>query len=433
MLRDQSLEEAIIQVEKAAGVSIKLLPGSLSDAAALTGAKELRVTYLDLRRATVAQSLDWLSQPERLGWSVDKGEIVVASDRRRTGNSAWVYDVSLIALADGAELQKLGDWQKGVEAAQKEAADFIKVVRQELGAKEADQSIVWFAPGQLLVVGAADLHTKADKLLANLADGKAKFTGKSAELHKVTAKRFADRKAHTERLAKATELVRVARTHESFGWQLLAAAAAGTLDLEALTELQIAWKQPETAQLLKGEGRAIAMRSWWCVSEALAALGKDQSDLSSLADLARRACEPSAREALAALDKKSDDADALAAVLYAALAMRDDEFAKKAVPSLTKSAGKDDPLAAARAIARALLGDRKQIDSQSLAKIITDGVAGDDLTLLLAMACLRDGGDTWNLFRAASRELLGEQPLDGNVVVLINRLSVRQLPIVAQR
>jgi hypothetical protein len=433
VLRDQSLEEAIAQVGKAAGLNVKVLPGSLSDAAALTGAEDLRVTYLDLRRATVAQALDWLLQPERLKWSAAENEIVVASDRRRAGNSAWVYDVSLIALADGAELQKLGDWQQGVQAAQKEAADFIAVVRKELGAKDADQSVVWFAPGQLLVIGAADLHGKADKLLTNLADGKAKFTGQSATLHKITAKRFADRKPQTEKLAEAAALVHVASIHEQFGWQLLAAAAAGKLDLEALTELQIAWKQPQTAQLLKGEGRAFAMRSWWCVSEALAALGKGQGELASLAELAGRTCEPAAREALAALVKKSDDADAFSAVLYAALAIRDAEFMKKALPSLTKSAAKEEPLSAARTIAGALLADRGQIDSAALAKVIADGVAGDDLTLLLAMSCAREGGEKWDAFRAAARELIGEQPLDSNVVVLINRLSARQLPIVAQR
>ncbi len=69
-------------------------------------------------------------------------------------NSAWVYDVSLIALPDGAELEKLGDWQKSADAARKDADDFLKVALKELGAKESDQSVVWFAPGQLLVIAA---------------------------------------------------------------------------------------------------------------------------------------------------------------------------------------------------------------------------------------------------------------------------------------
>ncbi len=282
VLRDQSLEEAVAQIAKAAGLKINLVPGSLADAAAMTGAKEVRVTYLDLRRATVAEALDWLLLPERLNWWTTEGRIAVGSERRRGTNSAWVYDVSLIALPDGAELEKLGDWQKGADAARKDADDFLKVTLKELGTKESDQSVVWYAPGQLLVIGAPEQHEKAEKLFANLADGKAKIAGGAAELQKQTAKRFADRKVQAERAAKASALLRNASAHQRFGWQLLAAASSGRLDTEALTELQIAWKQPETVQLLNGEGRAAVLRSWWIVSEALAAIGNNESELSAL-------------------------------------------------------------------------------------------------------------------------------------------------------
>ena len=142
------------------------------------------------------------------------------------------------------------------------------------------------------------------------------------------------------------------------------------------------------------------------------------------------ACEPAVREAMAAVEKNRDDAEAFAALLYATLAMRDAEFTAKALPLLTKSTGKDDALAAARTIAKALLADRGEIDAAALSKVVSDGVAGEDLTVLLAMACRRAGGDSWAA-SAERRELIGEQPLDGNLVVLVNRLAAGQLPLVA--
>jgi hypothetical protein len=185
--------------------------------------------------------------------------------------------------------------------------------------------------------------------------------------------------------------------------------------------------------LLKGDGRAVVLRSWWIISETLSALGTKGNELSALADLARKTCEPAGRAALAALEKNPNDAEAFAAVLYSSLAMRDTDFTKSALPLLTKTSGKDDALAAGRTIAKALLSDPKQIDAAALMKVVSDGVVGEDVTVLLAIGCARAGGDAWNTFRAETRELIGQQPLDGNLVVLINRLAARNLPLVAQR
>ncbi|MFQ5533104.1 MAG: VWA domain-containing protein, partial [Candidatus Methylomirabilales bacterium] len=63
VIRDQSLEETLRTVGKVAGFTVEILPGSLADAAEMAGVSELRVTYLDLRRATVTQALDWLLTP----------------------------------------------------------------------------------------------------------------------------------------------------------------------------------------------------------------------------------------------------------------------------------------------------------------------------------------------------------------------------------
>jgi hypothetical protein len=428
VIRDRSLQEAIADVAEAAGLSIGIVQGSLDDAAALAGDEEIRVTYLDLRRATVAQALDWLVMPERLSWSKSNDGIRVTSDRRRPGRSAWVYDVSLIALPSGEELQKLGDWQKSVDAAKKEAEQFAAAARGQLGMKTSESSLVWFAPGQLLVIGDPKVHAQAQKLFADLADPQAKLRGGAASLHKVTTKRFAERNKQADQLADAKSLLEVANTHEQYGWQLLAAAAAGSTDLEALTELQIAWRRPETARLLKGSGRGVILRSWWIVNEAHGALGQKNEELAALVESADRACQPAADEAVAALAKKPDDGEAFAAVLYSVLARRNDRSTAKVLPLVSKSSGENDPLATARTIAKALLADRQSIDSESLAQLAGNGVAGADLTVLLAMACKRAGGEAWDAYRAAADELIGGQPLDGSVVMLVNRLAGASLP-----
>ncbi len=132
------------------------------------------------------------------------------------------------------------------------------------------------------------------------------------------------------------------------------------------------------------------------------------------------------------MEKKPDDAETFASVLYASLAMRDKAFTAKVLPLLITSSGKDDSLLTLRTIAKALL-DGEQTDTAALAKVVSDGVAGEDLTLLLAMACKRTSNEAWDTFRGASRELVGEQPLDGNLVVLVNRLAMGRLPLVANR
>ena len=45
------------------------------------------------------------------------------------------------------------------------------------------------------------------------------------------------------------------------------------------------------------------------------------------------------------------------------------------------------------------------------------------MVALAALACRRAGGEAWTAFRAESRAILGDQPLSGAVVVLVNRLS----------
>ena len=121
VLRDRSIAEALEAVAAAAGVAIKLIPGSVEDAAGLLGSQTPRVTYLDLRGAKVAQALDWILQPAKLGWWLSKDAVVAGSDRRGGTESAWVYDVSLIALPSAEELKAAKDDQQRIEAVKKAA------------------------------------------------------------------------------------------------------------------------------------------------------------------------------------------------------------------------------------------------------------------------------------------------------------------------
>jgi hypothetical protein len=43
---------------------------------------------------------------------------------------------------------------------------------------------------------------------------------------------------------------------------------------------------------------------------------------------------------------------------------------------------------------------------------------------LAALACKQAGGELWEKFRGESRDMLGGQPLPGEVVVLVNRLAL---------
>jgi hypothetical protein len=164
------------------------------------------------------------------------------------------------------------------------------------------------------------------------------------------------------------------------------------------------------------------------VNEA-ARLLPDETELNALAAAATALSRPAINTALTSLEKNPDDAAAFASVLYGALAFRNDAALRaKALPLLTTDKSADSPLASARVLAKSLLAGPQTVDRQALAALVDSDVAGEDMTVLVAFACRRAGNETWNTFRAASHEVLGEQPLSGDVVVLVNRLAGIQFP-----
>jgi len=432
VIRDASVAEALETVAKAVGLKVKLLAGSIEDAAGIMGRKDVRITYLDLRGATAIQGFDWILMPVRMAWWVQKDAVVAGTVCRSGTESAWVYDVSATALPPAKELAKIKDHKQRVEAAGKAADEFLAPVRKRLGA--ADEALAWYGPGQLLIAGAPAVHVVAARLFADLADPDAKLEGDLAELHKITSKRAADRKDAAAKILDAREKARTTAVLAKFSWQLLAAAASGKCDLEALTELEVAWKGPYTGQLLKGPGAAVAMRSLWAVTEASRAL-PEEKELASLAKAARRLSQSAAADALKALEKSPDDQAAFYKVLYAALAMKDDaDFRSRARAALAAGKGKNAALARFRVVAAALMAPAGRIDSKALADLLTRPLKGNDMVVLAALACRRAGGSAWNTFRAESRSILGDQPLDGSVIVLVNSLaSPRLILATAQR
>src|SRR5262249_45099383 len=93
VVRNTELADALGALERASGLALRIEPGSLEDAAAAERRAGLRIAFLDLRGATLAQAFTWLVDPAGLEWHVDGETVVVTASRRRPGRSVWVYDV----------------------------------------------------------------------------------------------------------------------------------------------------------------------------------------------------------------------------------------------------------------------------------------------------------------------------------------------------
>jgi len=432
VLRDATVEDALEAVASGgAGLKTDGLIGGAQDPVLRAERGEMRVTYLDLRGATVAQALDWILVPERMTWWVQDGALCAGTARSAPVSGPWVYDVSLLVMPDEKEIEKIEDHQKRVQAVKQSADAFLKAVAKALGAKAIAKEkepaekpeVVWYGPGQLLVFADAKTHEAAAKLFADLADPKAELAGDLTDLHKTTSAWAEARKDAAEKARVAAEKSRVAGVLREYSWRLLAGAAGGKLDPEAFAELQVAWKSPAAAELLKGEARVIPIRSAWAFQTAWAAMPTVEESV-AIPKAFRDGVQEAAKAALADLEKSPDAPAAYFAVLYTALGIRapSSEFLAKAKPLLTEGKA-DSPLADVRTVAKALLAKPKDVDAKALTELLAKGVRGDDMVVLTALACRRAGGEAWTAFRAESRAILGDQPLSGAVVVLVNRLS----------
>jgi hypothetical protein len=175
-----------------------------------------------------------------------------------------------------------------------------------------------------------------------------------------------------------------------------------------------------------------AFRSLWAVKEAWRVL-PHETELTALSKQAAELSHPAAVDALTALGKKRDDATALLSTIFATLARSEQgDLAHAARRVLLAPYDKAAPMAAYHTVAKALLSSPKDIDRAALTELLRQPLEHEDLLLLTAVACRRAGGEVWEAFRAESKDLLGSQPLSGDVVVFINRLSNSQIPLAAR-
>jgi Ca-activated chloride channel family protein len=423
VVRGATVSDALKQVGRAAGIQIRLLAGSEADAAAMIGGQECRITYLDLRHATLAAALDWICAPMGIEWWVADGRVTAGTARRREGRRPWVYDLSHLIHPDPTELagKPPGERHKANLLA---ALDFHSQMTR--ARQYEDPSVRSLGTARLLVIADAARHEQVAGLLAALADPEAEVPAALKALQKRTAARAA---WHRKQRAKARAAARTRwalATINHYSWRLLAAAMDGKLDLEALTYLKVAARVPGLKDLKHSAGRAILARAAWTLRQSAAALPD----------------EPLLRKHHGWIPTRSDseqivhelhsrpDRGTFREALYAALMVRED--AKSVEPlkrGLLGEAVRKHVPAAEWTVAASLLRRARYADHAALRKVVEARPRGADLIVLTALACRRAGGEAWRAFRAESGDWLARQPLPAAVVLLISRLDRPDPPL----
>jgi hypothetical protein len=350
----------------------------------------------------------------RLEWRAADGAVTVSSQRLLPGESAWVYEVSRLAHPSET-FAKTDDVVVRNDAIKDAAVAFRDAVKKALVLK--DEEIHWRAPGQLLIWGTKATHRAAGELFAALANPNATVAGDLAALHELTRKRFVANEEGVAKFMEARAQRRIVEALQSFSWRLLAGAAAREVDLEALTELQAAWRAPQMAAVLKVAGAPLPARSAFAITQAAKMLPQNEE----LAALAKQIV-PLLRERAPELVKAAEESPAFTpAALYAALALGDANLAKR-----TQAAYASSPVAA---IADGLLGATAQPRALSELLAQPHALTTEDWVLLAALACRRSGGETWAAWRAQAANIMGSRLLPGGVVVVVNRIGANPLPI----
>ena len=173
VIRNQSLDDAIRTVVVASEFQLKLVHGSLEDVAELLNLPELRVTYLDLRHATMIQALDWLLAPYHLTWQMkDADTIAIGTSRRLPAPSAWGYVVADLVIPTEGEIGNSTS-EADLENA---LTDFLNGVRIVINQKEDSGhkpgSAVLIDLSRLLVYGEPHTHATVKAFLEALRDDK---------------------------------------------------------------------------------------------------------------------------------------------------------------------------------------------------------------------------------------------------------------------
>ena len=433
VLRNQTLSDAIRTVVEAGEFQLELVHGSLEDAAELLNLPELRVTYLDLRHATTVQALDWLLAPYHLMWQMkDEDTITVGTSRRLPAPSAWGYAVADLAMPSEEEIDNFtseADLENSLTG-------FLNGVRIIIDQKEDSGlnpgSAVLIDAGRLLVYGEPNIHAKVEAFLEALRDGQidiAKIAGRELSakeraslkaLQQLTAKRWGARSDARAEAAGKQARESVERSLADAPWQLLAEAVRGGVNLEALTTLQAAWDTPQMNEATP----LLVTRAAWCIGMAARAVPNDV-ELATLADRA-----VSTVKAMKVLKPKNDDVSAYLITLYAALLHKDRGASGSQVDDIVRSLmmipeNSSDWIT--RLIAQGWFSPSTETDASLMKAITAHQIGGDDSVLLTSLVAKRRGGLLWQTFREEMPTLVKAQPLNGHVVVLVNRLEASPL------
>ena len=429
ILRNQPLDDAIRTVVEAGKLQLELVNGSLQDVAELLNLPELRVTYLDLRHATMIQALDWLLAPYHLMWQMkDVDTITVSASRRLPAPSAWGYAVADLAIPSEDEIDNMAS-QTDVEEA---LTDFLNGVRIIIGQKEDSGfmpgSAVLIDTGRLLVYGEPHTHASVKAFLDVLRDDQldiVKVSGRdlSSEertslkaLQQLTAQRWRARAEAREKSTANQVRRRITADSDKASWQLLADAVRGSVNLEALTTLQTAWDDPQ----IKGVAPLLVTRAAWCIGMAARAIPNDP-ELTTLAEKSL-----SSVKAMKVLKPEDDNASGYLATLYAVLLLEDGNARESQIDDAVKSLMKipeNSPHWTTRLITQGWFSPSVENDLSLMEAISAHRIGGDDGVLLTSLLAKRRGGQLWQAFREEMPSLIKVRPLNGHVVVLVNRLE----------
>ena len=433
VIRNQPLDDAIRTVVEAGGFQLELVHGSLEDAAELLNLPELRVTYLDLRHATMVQALDWLLAPYHLTWQMkDADTIAIGASRRLPAPSVWGYAIADLTMPSEEEIDNFTS-EADLENT---LTNFLEGVRVIIGQKDDSGlkpgSAVLIDLSRLLVYGEPHTHATVKALLEALCDDQldiVKVAGRdlSSEeraslkaLQKLTAKRWKMRAKAREDAAAKVVRGYVERDLREASWQLLAEAVRGSVNLEVLTTLQAAWDNSQ----INEASPSLVTRAAWCIGMAAQAVS-NEAELTTLADKA-----VSTAKAMKVLKPKNDDVPAYLASLYAALLLDDRGASGSQVDDIVRSLmmipeNSSDWIT--RLIAQGWFSPSTETDASLMKAITAHQIGGDDSVLLTSLVAKRRGGLLWQTFREEMPFLVRAQPLNGHVVVLVNRLEASPL------
>lgn len=429
VIRHQPLGDAIRTVVKEGGFKLELIDGSLEDAGDLLNLTDLRVTYLDLRNATVIQALDWLLAPYHLTWEMKGADtITVGTSRRLHAASAWGYEIAHLAIPSETEFKKF----KSEEDVENALSDFLQGVRIVIDQKDDSGlnpgSAVLIDTSRLLVYGEPHIHAKVKMLLEALRDNQldiAATAGRNLSkkertslkaLQQLTAKRWEMGAKDREEAAAKGAREHVESSMVDTPWQLLAEAVRGSVDLEALTLLQPAWDNPHLGEI----DSKLLVRAAWCIGMAAIAI-PDDAELTTLADKAL-----STVKAKKVLNPNHIDDSSGLTPLYAALLLQDGDAQNKQVGNAVKSLAMMSQRSwdgTTRLIAKGWLSTSPEVDRKLSNAISAHEIEGDDNVLLTSLLAKRRGGGLWQTFREEMPSIVGKQRLNGHLVVLVNRLE----------